>query len=122
MGFYKLMLSSVLLNVTANILLKKGLTLIGGISGEKTKILSDSIKAINNPLILLGLFIYGLSFFISLRVLSLKDLTLVYPLFATLIFLFTTIASFLILKEHISFLRIIGMVIMLLGIFIVVKS
>lgn len=122
MGFYKLMLTSALLNVTANILLKKGLNLIGGISGDKAKILSDSIKAVSSPLIFLGLVIYGLSFFISLRVLSQKDLSLVYPLFATLVFLFTTIGSFFILKENISIPRIIGMIVMLVGIFIVAKS
>lgn len=122
MGFYKLLLASSLLNVTANILLKNGLNNMGGISGEKTKIIPDLLKAALNPPILLGMMVYGISFFISLRVLSQRDLSIVYPLFASTIFLLTTIGSFLILKEHISIIRIFGMIIMLLGIFIVTKS
>lgn len=116
------MLASALLNVSGNILLKKGLTSIGGIAADKTKILSESVRAISNPFILIGLFIYGLSFFISLRVLSMKDLSFVYPLFATLVFLFTAAGSFIILKENLSVIRILGMVIMLVGIFIVAKT
>ncbi len=122
MGFYQLMLSSVLLNVTANIMLKKGLNLMGGISGEKAKILPDLVKAVTSPLIFLGMIIYGISFFISLRVVSQSDLSRVYPMFATLVFLFTLIGSYFILKENISILRITGMIIMLLGIFVVAKS
>ena len=122
MGFYRLLITGSLLNVMANILLKKGLNNMGGISGEKAKILPDLFKAAINPPILLGMVIYGVSFFVSLRVLSQKDLSIVYPLFASSIFLFTTLGSFFILKESISILRVIGMVVMLVGIFIVAKS
>lgn len=122
MAFYQLLLVSVVFNVTANILLKKGVLSFGGISGEKTKVLIELSKAAVNPFIIVGLALYGLSFLIWLRVLSFNDLSKSYPIFAACVFLLTTIGSMSFLNEHVSFLRVIGIVIMLVGIFIVSRS
>ena len=122
MGFYQLLVISVTLNVTANILLKKGVISFGGISGEKTKVLLELSKAALNPLILIGLVLYGLSFMIWLRVLTFNDLSKSYPIFATCVFLLTTIGSISFLNEQITLLRIAGIAVMLVGIFIVSRS
>lgn len=122
MGFYQLLIISVTFNVTANILLKKGVTAFGGISGEKAKVILELSKAVVNPFILVGLFLYGLSFLIWLRVLSFNDLSKSYPIFATCVFLITTLGSMKFLNEDISVNRIIGMLIMLAGIFVVARS
>lgn len=122
MGFYQLLLTSVAFNVTANILLKKGVLATGGISGQKSHLLSEIIKVASNPLILIGLSLYGLSFLIWLRVLTFNDLSRSYPIFATIVFLMTTLGSLIFLKENISLNRILGMIIMLAGIYIVARS
>lgn len=122
MGFYKLLFISVLFNVTANILLKKGVISFGGISGQKTKIFLELSKAAANPLIIVGLALYGLSFVIWLRVLTFNDLSKSYPIFATCVFLLTTLGSLKFLGEQISLMRIAGIAIMLLGIFVVSRS
>ncbi len=122
MGFYQLLVISVTLNVTANILLKKGVISFGGVSGEKAKVLLELSKAALNPLILIGLVLYGLSFMIWLRVLTFNDLSKSYPIFATCVFLLTTIGSVSFLNEQITLLRIAGIAVMLIGIFIVSRS
>lgn len=122
MGFYQLLVISVTFNVTANILLKKGVTAFGGISGEKAKIFLELSKAVINPFILIGLVLYGFSFLIWLRVLTFNDLSKSYPIFATCVFLLTTFGSLKFLNEDVSMSRIIGMVVMLIGIFIVARS
>jgi len=122
MSFYQLLLTSVAFNVTANILLKKGVLAAGGISGQKSHLLSEIIKVASNPLILIGLSLYGLSFLIWLRVLTFNDLSRSYPIFATIVFLMTTLGSLIFLKENISLFRIVGMIIMLAGIYIVARS
>lgn len=116
------MLISVTFNVTANILLKRGVTMLGGVSIEKNKIISELLKVSTSPLILIGLALYGFSFFVWLRVLSAYELSRVYPIFASVVFLFTTAGSFLFLKEDITITRIIGIVVILAGIYIVAKS
>lgn len=122
MGFFQLLLTSVCLNVTANILLKKGVTAAGGISGEPAKLLVDIPRVFASPLIIIGLALYGLSFVIWLRVLSFNDLSRAYPIFATIVFTLTTAGSIIFLKENISLARVVGMAIMLAGIYIVARS
>lgn len=122
MSFFQLLLTSVFFNVTANILLKTGVIKSGGISGEKTRLISDLTHVIFNPFIVIGLGLYGLSFLIWLRVLTFNDLSKSYPIFAAIVFLFTTIGSLIFLKEHITVLRVVGMAIILLGIFIVARN
>jgi len=121
-NFYALLLTSVTFNVTANILLKKGVLSFGGLSGNLTKLFLELSKAAINPFILIGLGLYGLSFLIWLRVLTFNDLSRAYPIFATIVFMFTTIGSIKFLNEDISLLRVIGIAVMLLGIFIVARS
>jgi len=121
-NFYALLLTSVTFNVTANILLKKGVLSFGGLSGNLTKLFLEVSKAAANPFILIGLGLYGLSFLIWLRVLTFNDLSRAYPIFATVVFMFTTIGSIKFLNEDISILRIVGIAVMLLGIFIVARS
>ena len=121
MNFFQLLLTSVVFNVTANILLKKGVQAIGGISGQKVKLISELTKAASSPFIIFGLALYGLSFVIWLRVLTFNDLSRAYPIFATIVFMLTTLGSIIFLKENISVARIIGMIIMLVGIFIVAR-
>lgn len=122
MGFYQLLLISVCFNVTANILLKKGVVTAGGISGQKSQLIGEILKVATSPLILIGLFLYGLSFLIWLRVLTFSDLSKSYPIFAAIVFLMTTIGSIIFLKENITLLRVLGMIIMLTGIYIVSRS
>ncbi len=122
MSFLQLLIASVLSNVTANVLLKKGVIAFGGISGDKTKLLAEISKAVFNPFILIGLSLYGFSFLIWLRVLSFNDLTKAYPIFVSAVFILTTIASVRFLHESVSVTRIIGIVIVLVGIIIVARS
>ena len=113
---------SVFSNVTANILLKKGVISFGGLSGQKAKLFLELTKAATNPFVILGIGLYGFSFLIWLRILSFNDLSRAYPIFATIVFLLTTAGSVIFLNENVSFLRLIGIGIMLLGIFLVART
>lgn len=122
MGFFRLLIISVTLNVTANIFLKKGVISFGGISSDKAQLLASLTKAAFSPFIIGGLVLYGLSFVIWLRVLSFNDLSRAYPIFASVVFLMTTIGSMKFLNEDVSLMRFVGMAVMLTGIFIVARS
>lgn len=121
-NFYALLLISVTFNVTANILLKTAVTKTGGISAEVTNIFANISKVATSPYLIIGLTLYGLSFLIWLRVLTFNDLSRSYPIFATIVFLFTTLGSIKFLNEDISIMRVVGIAIMLVGIFIVSRS
>jgi len=122
MGFFQLLLVSVTFNVTANILLKKGVISFGGISSSRAELISSLTKAAFNPFVIVGLVLYGLSFIIWLRVLSFNDLSRAYPIFASIVFLMTTLGSIKFLHEDVSIARFAGIIVMLVGIFIVARS
>lgn len=121
-NFYTLLVVSVAFNVTANILLKTAVTKTGGISAESTQILTNIAKVAFSPYLVIGLTLYGLSFLIWLRVLTFNDLSRSYPIFATIVFLMTTLGSIIFLKENITPIRVVGITVMLTGIFIVARS
>ena len=121
MGFYLLLIVSVFSNVTANILLKKGVTSFGGLTGQKAKLFFELTKAATSPFVILGVVLYGFSFLIWLRILSFNDLSSAYPIFATIVFLLTTAGSAIFLNESVSLLRFAGIAIMLVGIYLVAR-
>lgn len=121
MSFVQLLLTSVALNVTGNFLLKKGVQVFGGVSGEKSKLLNELIHAAQSPFVIGGLFLYGLSFIIWLRVLTISDISRAYPIFATIVFSLTAAGSMIFFHENVSLLRLLGIVIMLVGIFIAAR-
>ena len=121
-NFYALLVVSVTFNVTANILLKTGVVKTGGIAAETTNIIANILKVATSPYIIAGLALYGLSFLIWLRVLTFNDLSRAYPIFATIVFLMTTLGSIIFLKENITCIRVVGIAVMLTGIFIVARS
>ena len=121
-NFYALLVVSVTFNVTANILLKTGVVKTGGIAAETTNIIASILKVDTSPYIIVGLALYGLSFLIWLRVLTFNDLSRSYPIFATIVFLMTTLGSIIFLKENITPIRVVGIAVMLTGIFIVARS
>jgi|SRR3989338_7973748 len=122
MTFIQLLILSVICNVTANIFLKTGVTKAGGISLSQTTLVTDFFKVVLNPFIIGGLALYGFSFVMWLRVLSISDLSKSYPIFVTFVFILTTIGSVIFLKESVSLMRILGIGILIMGVFIVARS
>lgn len=112
---------SIVLNVFANIMLKNGVVSQGGFVLESSRLLSEILRVAKNPFIWAGLISYGVSFTIWLRILTLVDISRAYPIFATFVFLLTTLGSLLFLKEVISPIRILGILIMLLGIYLAAR-
>ncbi len=74
-----------------------------------------------NPIVLLGLLMYGLSTIFWLVALSQKDLSYVYP-FISLTFIIVLLLSHFVLKEQVSTARIVGTLIIISGLIIVVRS
>jgi drug/metabolite transporter (DMT)-like permease len=74
-----------------------------------------------NPYILTGLAMYGLSTIFWLAALSKKDLSFVYP-FIALTYIFVLILSHLVLKEQIGAYRMIGTLIILIGLIIIFRT
>ena len=100
---------------TGVVLMKKGMNHIGEIHGlNGTEILRVLNTGISNPHLLLGICFESI-FFLCLMVLMTKsDISFLWPLTA-LTFIFSTLGAMIFLGEHVSPMRWIGVLLIILG-------
>jgi len=100
---------------TGIVLLKKGMNRLEKIQTMSlSKILRVAKAAITNTHILLGIFFEALFFICLLILMSESDISFLWPLTA-LSFVFSTIAAILFLHEHVSAIRWVGVVFIMIG-------
>lgn len=85
---------------------------------KKLNSVMDILGTLRNRAILIGLAGYAVSFTLYLIALSKTQLSIVFPIFASS-FIFVTLISSVILKEKITPIRIIGILVIFVGISIV---
>lgn len=107
--------------VLAQTLLKLGMKKIGVITEIKISNLGPLIlKMISNLYVPIGIFLYAMGSFLWLVLLSRLELSFLYP-FGSLEYFFIFLVSYVIFKEKIKIGRIIGVIFIILGIFIISK-
>ena len=116
-----IILGSVVCASLGQIAMKKGMLCIGFVSLKSEDLISTIITIFSNRYVLLGLIFYVASMFLWLVALSRAQLSYVYP-FTILTFVFVMLACWLIFKEAMPILRIIGILLIFLGIFLIAKS
>jgi len=118
-----LMIIGVLIGVCSQMVLKSGLKQTGELKLDKISAIPVIIlKLLTNRLVVFGLLLSGFAAFFWLVVLSRKDLSFGYPLAGAIFYIFLFIASWLILKENITLTKILGTVIISMGIIILIKG
>lgn len=73
-------------------------------------------KILFNPWILLGLGMFGISFFFMAAALSRTDLTVAYPFMSGVVYILLLFIGFFCFQEKVTILRVSGMILILLGI------
>ncbi len=100
---------------TGVVLLKKGMTQIGEVRITSAAGVVRVVKAgVTNTHVLLGVFFEALFFACLLILMSKSDISFLWPLTA-LSFVFATIAAILFLHEHVSPVRWVGVVLIMIG-------
>ena len=114
-------LVSVLLGAIGQILLKKGMSTMGPITlslGELPRIL---LRIITSPYVVIGLLIYVSGTVFWLSALSRVDLSYAYP-FASLSYVVMLAASWLLFHENVTPVRLLGTLVVGLGVFLISRS
>jgi multidrug transporter EmrE-like cation transporter len=96
----------------------------GNLFVSKDKIISDLLRLAVNPFVILGLLFYGLGFLIWLKILTTFEVSKVYPIMVSVTTALVLIGSSIFLPdtESISFLRVFGVIVLMLGVFLVFRS
>lgn len=116
---YLLLFISISLAVTGQLLMKKGMMMFGAFPASQ--FLSKIIPMFLNPYVFFGFASFGLSSLFWLVVLSRMPLSLVYPM-VSLAYVIVAFASIVFFKEHVSLIRWMGIVVIVLGVFLVSRS
>jgi drug/metabolite transporter (DMT)-like permease len=114
-------LIAILLLVGGQTLLKVGLNDIGGVSLFEGDPLGSLLGLFRTPWILLGLACYGVSSILWLDVLSKLDFSLAFPM-VSLTYVFQLLIGRYIFHEMVGFERVAGVLLILGGLFFVVRS
>ena len=114
-------LVAILLLVGGQTLLKLGLNDIGGVSLLGGNPIGSLLGLFHTPWVILGFVCYGVSAILWLDVLSKLDFSMAFPM-VSLTYVFSLLIGRFIFHETISLLRVVGVALILGGLFLVVRS
>jgi len=111
---------AVLTGAFAQTMMKFGTRQVGAFGD--TPFLQYLLKLVFSPLILFAIASYGLGVVFYMFMLSRLDLSFLYPVMTALGLMFATIVSAVILREHISLVRLAGIALMVGGVLLVSRT
>lgn len=113
---------SMLATATAQLLLKKGMMEVGRLNFSPANLLDLVLQIFQNVYLFLGLAFFGLSFFSWLFVLSKLQLNIAYPTITSLNFCLVILGSWVFFREQLSIYQILGIGLIIFGIFLLLKN
>jgi len=121
MMIFALILLGVLLNAGAQLFLKAGMSQIGHFEFTLVNAMPISMKIIGNPPIITGLFMYVISVGVWLLVLSRVQVSFAYPMLS-IGYVVNALAAYYLFGEPLSSLRMLGIFIIIAGVYLVAQS
>jgi len=118
---FPLLLLGVMLNAGAQLLLKIGMTRIGSFNFSVDNLIPIGLKVATNFPIITGLTAYVISVIVWLLVLSRVDVSVAYPMLS-LGYVVTALVAYFVFGENISLVRMTGIFIILVGVYMVARS
>ena len=111
----------VMFNTLAQVFLKAGLREIGYIEFNILKLADVCFQIIKSPHILFGFVCYFLSLISWIVCLSRVEVSFAYPL-TSLGYVFTAFMGFILFQEDLNITRLLGIIVIIIGVYIISKS
>ena len=116
-----MLILSVLFNVIAQLLLKKGVQILADLHFSLEAVAKLITAIFSNLYLFGGMFCFGLSALLWLFVLSKMPVSIAYPL-GSLGYILTAILAFFLLNEPLTISKIIGILLICIGVFVLVRN
>ncbi|MEE8637996.1 MAG: EamA family transporter [Candidatus Margulisiibacteriota bacterium] len=116
---YIILATSILLAVAGQLLMKKGMLLFGAF--PVSQLLYKIIPMFLNPYVFFGFACFGMSAIFWLVVLSRLELSLVYPM-VSVAYILVAFFSLVFFKENVTLVRWLGMLVIVMGVFLISRS
>jgi multidrug transporter EmrE-like cation transporter len=112
------------MTVAGNLMMREGVVRAGGVSLQLSTLSVELLKLMRQPLLVVGLVLYGLASLVWFRVISTENLNSSYPLLVSITFLFVTLGATVLFREPLGLQKILGLISILVGIVLIatVKS
>jgi multidrug transporter EmrE-like cation transporter len=107
---------------SASLMLRAGIQRAGGFGSSGGQILNDIWNLARQPIFDLGVILYGLGTLVWMRVIASEPLSLGYPMLTSIAFVVITGGAALFFHEALSVIKVVGMVIILVGIFVLANG
>ena len=114
-----IILLSVLLNCTAQLLMRKGMLLEGEVGVQN--LFSQLNSMIVNPWLLGAMFCYAVSILLWMSVLSKVEVSYAYP-FLSVGYVLSAVAGYMFFNENVSPIRIVGIIVICIGVILISRS
>lgn len=121
MMIFALILTGVLLNTAAQLLLKTGMSQIGHFEFVPANFIPIGLKVAANFPIIGGLFLYVMSVAVWLLVLSRVQVSFAYPMLS-IGYVVNAVAAFYLFGEPLTSLRLLGIFIIIAGVYLVAQT
>lgn len=118
---FALVLLGVLLNAAAQLLLKAGTNSIGVFAFTRDNLLPVGLKVATEPHILGGLACYGISVVVWIMALSRVEVSIAYPMLS-IGYVVNAVAAWYLFGEPVTPTRLIGIGIIVVGVYLVARS
>jgi multidrug transporter EmrE-like cation transporter len=118
---FGLIFLGVFLNAAAQLLLKAGMTNIGHFEFSMANLIPIGIKVAVCPPILIGLLFYVLSVGVWLLVLSRVQVSYAYPMLSVG-YIVNAIAAYFLFGEDLTLIKISGIFVIMIGVYLVARS
>jgi len=119
--YFPLILTGVLLNSAAQIVLKQGMRAIGSFAFTWDNFIPIGIRAGSNPFILAGIGFYGISVIVWLMVLSRVDVSYAYPMLS-IGYIVAALAGKAFFGEPVDIVRWAGIFTICLGVYLITRT
>jgi multidrug transporter EmrE-like cation transporter len=120
-GFFFVTLAA-LLTVVSNLMLRTGVSKAGGFVPSLETLLANLMQLARQPLVVTGVFLYGTASLVWFRVISTENLNSSYPVLVGTTFILVTFGATILFREPVSWLKVIGLALILLGILLASRS
>ncbi|MEJ5212002.1 MAG: SMR family transporter [Burkholderiales bacterium] len=116
-----LIFTGVLLNAVAQLLLKAGTNAVGHFAFTADNVWPVGLKLATQPFILAGMVCYGVSLVVWIMALSRVEVSVAYPMLSVG-YVLNAIAAWYLFGEAVTPTRLLGIGIIILGVYIVARS
>ena len=119
---FLLLIICILSTSLAQLCFKKGVLKWGELDFSLPQVFSLIPQIFQNVWIMSGVFLFGISFILWLFILSRLQLNVAYPIALSSQVIITTVAAWLLFKDYLSVIQILGIAVIIIGIFLLLRG